>query len=204
MRSLRVKLALAVAVVGVVVIAGAAVAGDRGKLRTSLNGFEEVPAIMTTGEGTFKGKISRTGQEIKYQLSYSGLEGGAITQAHIHIGQEAVSGGISAWLCSNLNPPGATPPGTQACPPQPATITGTITAADVVGPDAQGVAPGEFAELVRALRAGVAYANVHSTKYPAGEIRGQFPGDDDGDDDHGNSHRDDDDNGHGGHGGDHR
>ena len=96
--------------------------------------------------------------------------------------------------------PNPTPAGTQACPAQPATITGTITAANVVGPDAQGVAPGDFADLVRALRAGVAYANVHTTKYGGGEIRGQFPGDD-GDDDHGDRHRDDDGNGHGG---DHR
>ncbi len=72
----------------------------------------------------------------------------------------------------------------------------------MVGPDAQGVAAGRVRELVRALRAGVAYANVHTTKYGGGEIRGQFPGDD-GDDDHGNGHRGDG-NGHGGHGGDDR
>jgi hypothetical protein len=192
MRSLRVKLAIAVAAIGVVVIAGAAVAGDRGKLRTSLSGFEEVPAIMTTGEGTFKGKVSRTGQEIKYELRYGGLEGGAVTQAHIHIGQESVNGAISVWLCSNLTTtPNPTPPGTQACPAQPATITGTITPSNVVGPDGQGVAPGEFAELLRALRAGVAYANVHTAKYGGGEIRGQFPGDDDDDDrGHGRGHGD--------------
>ena len=56
----------------------------------------------------------------------------------------------------------------------PATVAGTIRAADVVGPTAQGIEPGEFAELVAAVRAGVTYVNVHSTKYPGGEIRAQL------------------------------
>jgi hypothetical protein len=185
MRRLRVKLAIGVAALGVVVISAAAVAGDRGKLETSLSGFEEVPVVMTTGEGSFEARVSRTDQEIAYELRYEMLEGGAVTQAHIHIGQESVNGGISAWLCGSTTNPG--PAGTQTCPAQPATVTGTITPANVVGPDGQGVAPGEFAELVRALRSGVAYANVHTTKYGGGEIRGQI-----GDDDHDRGNHDDD------------
>ena len=43
-----------------------------------------------------------------------------------------------------------------------------------------GIAPGEFAELVRAIRGGVTYANVHSAgtgvpaKFAGGEIHGQI------------------------------
>lgn len=184
MRSLRVKLAIGVAALGMVVVAAAAVAGDRGKIDTSLTGFEEVPAIVTTGEGSFKARLS--GQELRYELRYSGLEGGDTpTQAHIHIAQESVNGGISAWLCGSPTNPG--PAGTPACTPQPATITGTITPASVVGPEEQGIAPGQFDDLVRALRAGVAYANVHTATFPGGEIRGQL------DDDHDRGHDRDDD-----------
>jgi hypothetical protein len=180
MRRLRVKLAIGVAALGVVVITAAAVAGDHARVKTTLTGLEETPlTISTTGNGTFRATISGGGDAINYELSYADLEG-TVTQAHIHFGQEAISGGISAFLCSNL---GNGPAGTQACPPAPAQITGTITAADVIGPTGQGIAAGELDELVSAIRAGAAYANVHTTLYPTGEIRGQFDGDDDHDDD---------------------
>jgi CHRD domain-containing protein len=181
MRRLRVKLAIGVAAIGVVVITAAAVAGDRGRVKTTLTGLEETPlTISTTGNGTFHATISGGGDAINYELSYADLEG-TVTQAHIHFGQEAISGGISAFLCSNL---GNGPAGTQACPAAPARITGTITAADVIGPTGQGISAGELDELVSAIRAGAAYANVHTTLYPTGEIRGQFDGDDDQDHDH--------------------
>jgi len=52
-------------------------------------------------------------------------------------------------------------------------VTGTIAAADILGPAVQGIEPGSFDEAVRAIRAGAVYANVHTTRWPAGEIRGQ-------------------------------
>jgi hypothetical protein len=62
-------------------------------------------------------------------------------------------------------------------------VSGVITAAQVVGPSAQGIQAGEFAELVQALRAGAAYAKVHTTTFAAGEIRGQISGDNEDDQD---------------------
>ena len=144
------------------------------QLNAMLNGYEEVPSVSTAASGVFRAQISRNEREISYTLSYSDLEG-AITQSHIHLGQAGVNGGISVFLCSNLPNP---PAGTQACPPPPATIAGTIRAADVIGPEAQGIARGEFAELIQAIRAGKTYVNVHSTKFPGGEVRSQIdPGD---------------------------
>ena len=43
----------------------------------------------------------------------------------------------------------------------------------VIGPDGQGIAPGEFSKVIEAIRSGVTYVNVHSMKFPPGEIRGQ-------------------------------
>ena len=113
---------------------------------------------------------SSPGDKITYSLSYSALEG-TVTQAHIHLGSPAQVGGISVFFCSNL---GNGPAGTQACPPAPATVTGTVRPADVIGPAGQGIDPSQFAELVAAIRAGATYVNVHSTKYPVGEIRAQL------------------------------
>lgn len=155
------------------VSAGALVQNKR--IREFLTGFQEVPAVSTVAEGEFHARISADESQIDYELSYSGLEG-SVTQAHIHFGQKDVNGGISVWLCGNPSATVIPPAGTQTCPPSPATITGTLTAANVVGPTSQGIAAGEFAELVKAIRAGKTYANVHSTKFPGGEIRSQIEG----------------------------
>ena len=103
-----------------------------------------------------------------------------MTQAHIHFGGPRQSGGISVFLCTNL---GNGPAGTQACPPDGATVTGTIRPADVIGPADQGIAAGEFGELLDAIRHGATYVNVHSTLYPGGEIRAQLEDEDNGHDD---------------------
>jgi hypothetical protein len=172
-----VRLALGIGVVAAItLVATGATAGEQdgssapGTLSEQLTGYQEDPAALsTTGIGEFRAHISAP-DEINYVLRYSGLEG-TVTQAHIHFGGRAQSGGISVFLCSNL---GNGPVGTPACPPGPATVAGTVRAADVIGPTAQGIEPGEFAELVAAVRAGVTYVNVHSTKYPGGEIRAQL------------------------------
>lgn len=152
------------------VVATTAVAGGDKGLRTQLTGFQEVPAVSTDASGKFRAKLRTSSEEIKYELSYAGLTG-AVQQAHIHVGQRDVNGGISAFLCSNL---ASAPAGTQPCPAAPATISGTITPAEVIGPVDQGIDPMQFDELVRAIRAGVTYANVHSEAFPGGEIRGQL------------------------------
>lgn len=53
-------------------------------------------------------------------------------------------------------------------------MTGTIVPANVIGPAGQGIAAGEFGELVEAIRQGATYANVHTVAFPGGEIRGQI------------------------------
>jgi len=157
---------------------------DRGRERdkffvsADLIGFQEVPALSTVAKGHFRAWIDTKANTITYRLSYDALEG-TVTQSHVHFGQKSVNGGISFFLCSNL---GNGPVGTQACPPPPAEITGVIMPEQVIGPGptgtppagGQGIEAGAFAEIAAAIREGVAYANVHSSKWPGGEIRGQL------------------------------
>ena len=129
--------------------------------------------VSSVASGDFEAKIDDSADTITYELTFADLEG-TVTQSHIHFGQRSVNGGISAWLCetaTNPSPSASTP----TCPAAPGgTVTGTITPLEVVGPAGQGIAAGEFEELVAAIRAGRAYANVHSSKFPGGEVRGQI------------------------------
>jgi hypothetical protein len=158
--------------------------GGKRHVKTDLNGYLETPmSISTPASGEFDARIDDRNDRIHYTLSYENLEG-AVTQAHIHFGQRATSGGISAWLCETAGTPDPVPTApTPTCPAPGGRVTGTITPAEVVGPAGQGIAPGEFEELVRAIRAGAAYANVHSSTRPGGEIRGQINDRSRGDDD---------------------
>jgi CHRD domain len=177
-------LASAVALIAVFGIVALAVAhGSKGRsLRATLRGIEEPPSVITPASGQFKATISRDESSIDYELSFEDLQG-TVTQGHIHVGQKGVNGGISVWLCGTPTNPG--PAGTPSCQgPNSGNVTGTITAATVVGPAGQGVAPGEFADLLKALRSGVTYANVHSSMFPGGEVRGQISVKDDDDDRH--------------------
>jgi hypothetical protein len=133
-----------------------------------LTGYQEAPgAISTTGSGEFVAEIDDDAEIISYVLTYS-IEGGTAIQAHIHFGARstAVAGNIAAFLCGGG--------GQSPCPLVSGTVTGVITPAHVIGPAAQGIEPGSFEELVRAMRSGVTYVNVHSTRWPGGEIRGQI------------------------------
>ena len=134
--------------------------------RARLNGFEEVPAISSTGSGELRLKIDEDTQTIEYELSYENLEGTTTGAAHIHIGQPAVNGGVVLFFCGGGGKP--------ACTPTSGTFTGTLGVADIVPVPAQGIVAGEFGEVVRAIRAGSTYVNVHTNKHGGGEIRGQI------------------------------
>ena len=148
-----------------------------------LNGFKEAQAIVaTTATGTFKATISRDETEIAYELTFNDLEGD-VRQAHIHIGHPQNQGNIVLWLCEteqvqNPNTTAPTPSCLQDGPNQRSgRVTGTLTFADIIVQTANGIdagTPEEFAQVVSLIKAGKTYVNVHTTKFPPGEIRSQL------------------------------
>jgi hypothetical protein len=161
MRRYIVGTVAALAIVGTLI--APIVAGDSPtRFRGALNGFLETPSVSTAGSGSITLRID--GDTIHYRLSYRNLTGGPLF-AHIHVARPDVAGGVGAFLCGGG--------GKAACPAS-GVVSGTIVAADVVGPADQGIAPGEFSEFVRAVRAGATYANVHTEMFPDGEVRGNL------------------------------
>ena len=172
---------LATLLAGTLLLPGLLLAGDIASVsgnktetfKTKLDGYQEVPtAISTSATGSFIATLSEDGTSLEYDLSYSDFEG-AIQQGHIHFGRPAVTGGILVWLCQAppnfADPTGLAPP----CPEE-GTVTGTLTSANVLEIEKQGIEAGNFEEFIDALRARAGYVNLHSDRFPAGEIRGDI------------------------------
>jgi CHRD domain len=152
---------------------------------TKLSGFQEVGAlneetgaILSEGTASLKLTLDKAAQTLTYTLTYSFPSTTTVTQSHIHFGKEHVPGNIMVYFCVETGvtapppTPAAIPPG---CPTNAGTVTGTITAQDVTAKAAsQNITAGDFANLVSALESDTAYANIHTTAFPAGEIRGQI------------------------------
>jgi hypothetical protein len=133
------------------------------RFTASLTGVQEVPPINTDGKGAFE----MTNQQgvITFSLTFSGLSS-TLSVAHLHFGQTKVSGGVMIFLCGGGGQPD--------CPAvTDGTITGTITAANVTGPTTQGVDVGDLDTALDIMRNGLSYANMHTTNFAGGEIRGQ-------------------------------
>lgn len=162
----RKLIGLAVPLLLVIALGTSALANDQSSsFGARLRGYEEVPAINSAGAGQFAATVNSSGTVLTYNLSYSGLSSTAQV-AHIHFAQRGVAGGVVAFLCGGGGKP--------ACPSSGGTVSGTIVASDIQALSAQGIVAGDLASVLRAMRAGVTYVNVHSTNFSGGEIRGQI------------------------------
>lgn len=134
-------------------------------------GFQEVAAVFSAhGQGMLHLDLDRKARTITFKETFSGLSA-PVTQSHIHFGKIHVAGGVTVFFCTNLN---NGPAGTQPCPAGGGTVTGTITGGNVLAIAAQGMPAGDFDALVELIETQSAYVNVHTTSFPAGEIRGQI------------------------------
>jgi hypothetical protein len=160
---------------GLVVLASAALLAQigQGRLRVAalLSGVDEVPTILTGATGQLTGDINERERTITLEVRFENLSG-APTQAHIHFAQKAVNGPVMLWLCGSESIPG--PSGTPRCPTsESGVILRALTATEVAAVAAQGVPAGGIIEAIRAIATGSSYVNLHTVRYPGGELRGQ-------------------------------
>ena len=156
------------------------------QIHARCDGYQVVSSQSSKGTASFRARVDRINKTIEYELKYSDLEGDII-QSHIHFSRPGSNGGIVLFLCTNAGntPASATPaplcPGTRE-----GTVTGVLHAGDVVyvpfgnqfpPPPAgtQGIPPGDFDDVARAIDAGATYVVVHTKAQPTGELRGQIP-----------------------------
>jgi hypothetical protein len=144
-------------------LAAPAVHSQTERFSASLSGAGEVPPINTAGTADFQMTIQQG--TITFELSWAGLSAPAEV-AHLHFAPSKVNGGVMIFLCGGGGQPDC-PATTEG------SITGTITAANVTGPAAQGINPGDLDSALEAVRDGLSYANMHNDNFPSGEIRGQ-------------------------------
>ena len=166
---------LAVAMLAGLAAVTYAVAGSDGprnppntkEFKAELNGFHETPSVSSTGWGNFRAKlVDDDHPALRVHLRRPGgrqlaLRARALRRA---LRRRPAS---SFFLCGGSTKP--TP-----CPNVSGTVEGDVTPADVIGPNGQGIEPGSFAEILRAMRAGHSYVNIHTTRWRGGEIRGQI------------------------------
>jgi len=138
--------------------------------RTPLSGAEEVPARDTLARGFASFQLSPDGTELDYRLIVANIDN--VVASHIHVGPEGVNGPVVAFLFGPAAPAGGRLNGVIA--------TGTITAANLIGP----LAGQPLSALIDQMEAGNTYVNVHTNDgvdpidtgpgdFPGGEIRGQ-------------------------------
>lgn len=130
---------------------------------THLSGDEEVPSVDTMAQGQAIFMLNKDGTELRFILIAAKIEN--IIMSHIHMAPKGQNGPIVAWLYPSA-PPMVLIPGRF----NGVLASGTITAADLVGP-LQGM---PLSALVSEMMAGNTYVNIHTEQNPGGEIRGQL------------------------------
>ncbi len=136
-----------------------AIAAGKGDFHAKLSGKEETPVVKTKAKGEAVFNFVKEGNELKYKLTVADIEN--VTAAHIHAGKKGVEG-----------PPLA---GLFAGPKKEGSFSGVLAEGTITDKDLMGSLSGKSVkDLVKSIKSGGTYVNVHTDKYPNGEIRGQI------------------------------
>ena len=140
-------------------VASLGVAASAHTFKAYLMGKEDVPAVKTTARGEALFKLEKGGTELAYDLRIKDIEN--VTAAHIHFGKKGENGAPVVNLYTG--------------PKKEGKFSGDLVKGMITEKDLYGKLQGKKIEdVVKMIKAGELYVNVHTDKHPDGEIRGQI------------------------------
>jgi hypothetical protein len=145
--------------IGVVALGVSPVRAEGAKgFKAVLSGAEVVPPAQTKAKGEATFELRKYGKELYYTIKASDIEG--ITAAHIHKGKKGENGPPLALLKVTKNA---------------AKMNEVVAKGEVDKKDLMTSLSGKsVADLLKEIETGDTYVNVHTAKFPDGEIRGQI------------------------------
>lgn len=124
-----------------------------------LNGRNEVPPVQTAATGDAIFELNSSGTQLRFALIIRNIS--RATQGHIHLGRTGRNGPVAVFLFG---------PNKFGISVRRGVVRGTLTNQDLIGP-LQGKT---LRDLITEFEDGNAYVNVHTSRNPDGEIRGQI------------------------------
>lgn len=156
-RNTMTRIHLLIALV-VVCLVSVGMAADKG-FKATISGDEVAPPVKTMAKGEATFQLGKNGAELNYKVTVSDVEN--VTAAHIHQGAKGKNGPPVALIDIKGKKEGK--------------FSGTLAEGTVTTKELMGSLKGKTVkDLVKEIDSGNAYINVHTGKYPDGEIRGQI------------------------------
>jgi hypothetical protein len=173
MRNVLAVIGVSVVGLGVAAVAGAHQRGHHfHSFHAKLTGAQETPPVTTEARGAALFRLKRDDGTVglRYVVVVRKIDN--VTAAHIHCAKRGEAGPIVADLYPAAGAEAKTVAGGWA-------VRGTVTTVHAGVQcklrDGTMVTVSSLQDLVRLMRRGLTYANVHTTEFPGGEVRGQIP-----------------------------
>jgi len=146
---------------GLLYLSGAAPA-DQIEFRAVLRAYQHGMPVAAPARGEAVFWLSKDGSELHYRLTVTDIED--VIMSHLHLDEEHEISTPIVWLYPSSPPPKLIPGRHEGV-----LAEGTITAEDLRGP----LEGKPLVELIREMRAGHAYVNLHTRHHHHFELRGQ-------------------------------
>lgn len=132
---------------------------DERSFKADLSGSKVVQSVMTQAKGVTTFQTGKGGEELTYRLEVTDIEN--VTAAHIHQGKKGDDGPPVVNFTIKQKADGK--------------FSGILSEGTITENDFMTLLKGKsLKSLIEMIETGETYVNVHTKKYPGGEIRGQI------------------------------